>query len=368
MVYLDYSATTPLDLEVAKVWLEVESQFFANANSSHALGEAAHHRNEESLAQIAQLLHIQPSEFILTSSAVESNNFAIKGLALKYPHKKHIITSKFEHASMVATLASLGDEYTLDWIPLLSSGLYDVDALANLFKEDTLCVTLIAVDSETGIRQPVEAIAKICRHHHILFHCDATQALGKCPIDFTNMDLVSLSAHKIYGPKGVGALIKKEGIHLVPLLHGGHSLTPYRASTPATALLAAFAKAIELSVLNLDSRMRKVEDCNAYLRAQCSALPNVIFNSTSDCIPHILNISLLNTQPESMLMRFSDLGFYLSSKSACSGQEEFSMSVYALTKDHARSTSSYRISLSHLSTLEEMDAFVICLKELMHYE
>lgn len=362
MVYLDYSATTPIDPEVANVWMDVEQRYFANANSSHALGVQSMQRNQESLALIAKLFGIQPSEFILTSSAVESNNFAIKGLALKHPNKKHIISSKLEHASMVATLASLGDAYEIDWIELEADGTYNLSSLVQLFKPTTLCVTLVAVDSETGIRQPVEEVGELCHQHGILFHCDATQAIGKTRLDVSHMDLVSLSAHKFYGPKGAGGLIKKENVALVPLLHGGHSLTPYRASTPATALLAAFAKALELSFEHFDERQRKVADANAYLKAQCVDLPRVIFNSNTHSIPHILNLSILGSVPEEGLQYFSDHGLYLSSKSACSGQEEFSMSVYAITRDQARATSSYRISLSHLTTLKDLDQFVSCLK------
>lgn len=362
MVYLDYSATTPLDSRVKDVWCEAEEKFFANANSSHALGLKAKAFNDENIKKIAQNLHILPEEFILTSSAVEANNFAIKGMALKYPDKKHIITSEYEHASVVAAIAALDLE--IDFIELDENGLYDLESLKSLIRKDTLMVSLVAVDSETGIRQNVEEIANFCKSQNIIFHCDATQALGKCHIDLKDMDLVSISAHKIYGPKGVGALIKKKNIKLVPLLHGGHSLTPFRSSTPATALLAAFSKAIELAYLDLDKRIEKVETLNQYLRNKLMDCEGVHINSSQYSIPHIFNISIQNSVPEKDLMKLSDRGFYCSSKSACSGQEEFSKSVYALTKNKEYAKTSFRISLSHLTSFEEIDAFVNTIKEI----
>lgn len=364
MPYFDYSATTPLDPKVAQEWLDTENQFFANANSSHALGKLAASKNQESLEKIASLLKIFPDEFILTASAVESNNLAIKGLALKYPSKKHIISSKLEHASVIAALASLGDDYTLDWMPLDEVGRYDVSSLNSLLKEDTLMVSLVAVDSETGIRQPVEEIAHLCHKRGIYFHCDATQAIGKTRLDLSEMDLVSLSAHKIYGPKGAAGLIKKRSVNIVPLFHGGHSITPYRASTPATALLASLAKALELQFEAFDQRYQRVKVINESLRNELIHIPNVRINSNEYSIPHILNISILDTIPEKGIQTFSNRGIYLSSKSACSGQAEFSASVFAVTQDQQRAISSYRISLSHLTTQEEIIELIHVIKEL----
>ena len=341
MVYLDYSATTPIDERVIEAWVNAEKNYFANANSSHALGLKAKVFNDENIQKIAQSLNIEVEEFILTSSAVEANNFAIKGAYYKNPHKKHIITSEFEHASVVAAINSLDLE--VDFIALDENGLYDIHSLKNLVKENTLMVTLVAVDSETGIRQPVEEVAQYCKENKILFHCDATQALGKTMIDFKDMDCVSISAHKIYGPKGVGALIKKKSVKLVPLLHGGHSLTPFRSSTPASALLAAFQKAIELAIGELDERIDKVRQLNIYLRNALANNPKIHINSNDVSIPHIFNLSIADSHPEKDLIRLSDKGIYCSSKSACSGQEEFSKSVYALSKneDYAKTSLEY---------------------------
>ncbi len=362
MVYLDYSATTPIDPDVLDAWVDAEKSVFANANSSHALGLKSKAFNDENIQKIAHILNIQAEEFIPTSSAVEANNFAIKGSLLKNPQKKHIITSEYEHASIVGAIAS--QDIDIDFIPLDENGLYDLSQLESLVRNDTLMISCVAVDSETGIRQPVEAIAQWCKEHKVLFHCDATQALGKCHIDFCDMDLVSMSAHKIYGPKGIGALIKKKNVKLVPLLHGGHSFTAFRSSTPTNALLASFAKAIELAYTNLDERIDIVKELNQYLRDSLKDLDNIHINSTQHSIPHIFNISIKDSIPEKDLMKLSDKGFYLSSKSACSGQEEFSKSVFALTQNTDYAKTSYRISLSHLTSQKEIDDFVNTIKEI----
>ena len=301
---------------------------------------------------------------IFTSSATESNNLAIKGLALKYPSLRHIITSPYEHASNIAAISFLqASGYEIDFVQVDQNGLYDLDSLEKLIRKDTLVVSLIAVDSETGIRQDVEKCGALCHQKGVFFHSDLTQALGKCNFDLTNIDLASFSAHKIYGPKGIGLLVKKEALGLIPLLHGGHSLSPYRSSTPQNALVVAFAKAYEIASDELDERIVKVSSLNSYLKQELSNLPRVVINSTKKSLPHILNISILNTKPDITLNYFSSKGLYLSSKSACSGQEDLSDSVLALTKDMARATSSYRISLSHLSTIEDCDAFVLGVKE-----
>lgn len=364
MVYLDYSATTPLDPRVAEAWFNSEKNFFANANSSHALGVLAKQENDRHLETLARIFHVLPNELILTSSAVEANNFAIKGLAMKYPDKRHVITSVYEHASLIAALASFGNSLEVETVNLKSDGTYDLAHLESLIRPDTLVVSLVAVDSETGLKQPVEAVGLLCHQLGVYFHCDATQAYGKTKISFDSMDLVSLSAHKIYGPKGVGMLIKKKSVGLVPLMHGGHSFTPFRASTPANSLLAAFTKAVELADEEFEDRYRKVSDLRAYLKAQLSEIPNILINSSELSIPQIFNVSILNTKPEEGVKYFSEHGIYLSSKSACSGEEDLSKSVLALTGDHARAISSYRISLSHLSTIEDMDHFVTWAKEL----
>lgn len=367
MIYFDYSATTPIHPEVLETYAYYEREFFANANSSHALGIKAQAVIDEQIQKIAKILHVKPQEVIITSSAVESNNTVLKGVALKYPNKKHIITSSIEHASVIGALSfleSLG--YELDFVDLDENGRFDLNHLEHLLRKDTLIVSLIAVDSETGIRQPIEEVGKLCHKHHVLFHSDITQAVGKSNFDLSEVDYASFSGHKIYGPKGIGGLIKKENAGLIPLLHGGHSITTYRASTPQTALVCALAKAIEISSNTYQERFEYVSKLKEYLIEKVEMMNRIVINSNHYSIPFIVNMSILDTRPEEILEVFSQNDIYLSSKSACSGQEEFSNSVYAITKDEQRAKSSYRISLSHLSTYEEIDALVRVIERIIY--
>ena len=368
MIYLDYAATTPLDPIVSDVWVRTEQEQFANANSSHILGQKAWAFLQTQLSQMAELLHAQKESLILCSSATEANNTILKGLALKYPRKKHIITSMIEHASLIGAVSALEAQgYEVDFVDTKEDGLFDLDHLKRLLREDTLLVSLIAVNSETGILQPLEAIASHCRNAKIFFHSDVTQAMGKVPINLSALDFASCSAHKIYGPKGIGLLYRREDLSFIPLLHGGHSLSPYRSSTPQTALITAFVRALELSMINQAERFAKVSQLKAYLVAKLSSISRVQVNSNEHSLPHFVNISILKTRPEKGIDYFSACDICLSSKSACCGQDEYSASVYAITKDMERAQSSYRISISHLTTRAELDALVEAI-ERMPYE
>lgn len=368
MIYLDYAATTPIDPSVLDVWVRTEQEQFANANSSHILGQRAWTFLQTQLSQMAELLHVQKECLILCSSATEANNTILKGLALKYPQKKHIITSMIEHASLIGAVSALEAQgYDVDFVETTNDGLFDLNHLKSLFREDTLLVSLIAVNSETGILQPLDAIASLCRDAKILFHSDVTQAMGKVPIDLNTLDFASCSAHKIYGPKGIGLLYRREYLSFIPLLHGGHSLSPYRSSTPQTALIAAFVKALKLSMIHQTERFDKISKLKTYLTDKVNALTRVHINSNAYSLPHFFNISILKTRPDKGIDYFSNCDICLSSKSACCGQDEYSASVYAITKDMERAQSSYRISLSHLTTLDELDALVEAI-ERMPYE
>lgn len=358
MIYLDYSATTPIDPRVAARWAAVETQAFANANSTHALGQAAKAINEESLRTIAAFFKVPVETVIPTSSAVEANNFALKGLALRYPKKRHMIVSALEHASLIGAAGYLAhQDMEVDTLPLTSQGLYHVDALAAMIRQDTLVVSLTAVDSETGSRQPIEACARCCRERGVFFHTDMTQLVGKGPFDLSDVDMASASAHKVYGPKGIGILIKKPTVGIVPLLHGGHSVTPWRASTPSNGLLAAFAEALRLAQLEATERWSIVSARHQRVVEGLAAFPEVTINQAAQALPHFVNFSIVGTHPEKGLKYFSERGVCFSSKSACSGQEERSVSVYAITHDDALATSSYRLGLSHLTTEAEIDVF-----------
>jgi cysteine desulfurase len=364
MIYLDYSATTPLDPRVGAKWLEIETKHFANANSTHAMGQAAKAVNVASLATIAAFFKVPVEAIIPTSSAVEANNFALKGLAMRYPQKRHLIVSALEHASLIGAAGALAhQDLDVDTLPLTPQGLYDLEALETLIRPDTLVVSLTAVDSETGSRQPIEAAAARCRSHGVFFHTDLTQLVGKGSFDLTDVDLATASAHKVYGPKGIGVLIKKPHVGIVPLLHGGHSVTPWRASTPSNGLLAAFAEALRLAQIEHDERLRLVQQRYDHVISGLSRFPQVTINHAVQALPHFVNFSIVGTRPEEGLQYFSDHGVCFSSKSACSGQEEKSVSVFAITGSEALAVSSYRLGLSHLTTESDITTFLKVLSD-----
>lgn len=359
MIYLDYSATTPTDESVLNSYIETTKKIIGNPNSLHKLGLEAKKLIDAATTQIASILNVRPNEIIYTSGASEANNTAIKGVCLKYQNRgKHIITTQLEHSSITEPLnylKTLGFE--VDYVNLTSTGKIDLEDLKKKIREDTIFVSIASINSEIGIRQPIEKIGKLLKNYpKIIFHSDITQSIGKEKINLENVDLASFSAQKFYGMKGIGALIKKENIVIEPLIHGGKSTTKDRSGTPPTALIVSMAKALRLSYENLDEKQNKVKELNAYLREELTK-ENITINSPQDAIPNILNISIETIKPETMLHALEEKDIYISTKTACSTSEE-SESVFALTKNKEQASHSLRISLSYKTTKEELDTFI----------
>lgn len=371
MIYLDYSATTPVNKEVLSSFSKAAIEYPGNPNSLHKLGLESNKLIEASTKQIAKILGVKENEIIYTSGSSESNNLAIKGIADKYKNRgKHIITTNFEHSSIYGPISYLQkDGFDVDFVKTLDNGLVDLEDLERLIRDDTILVTICSVNSEIGVRQPIEEIKKIVKKHEKCFlHVDMTQSIGKEKISFDDIDLVSFSAHKFYGLKGIGCLIKKEKIALEPIIHGGKSTTIYRSGTPCLPLIVSLAKALRLAYENFDEKYEHVKVLNDYLKENLSHYDLVRINSNDYCIPHILNISVLNVKPETMQHALEEYDIYISTKTACSSKENISRAVLALTNDKERAASSVRISLSYLTTKEECDeflkAFDKCYKEL----
>ena len=212
MIYLDYAAATPVDKEVLSRYIEVTNKYFANPNSSHQLGQEANNIIQEATKKIASSLKIDPDEIIYTSGASESNNLAIKGIAERYKNfGRHILISSLEHNSIVSSATRLQEQgFEVELLPINQEGLIDLNILKNKIREDTILVSICTVDSEIGLKQPIEEIGKILKNYpNCHFHTDATQAMGKIPIDLQNIDLLTFAPHKIYGLTGLGVLIKK---------------------------------------------------------------------------------------------------------------------------------------------------------------
>ena len=366
MIYLDYSATTPVNDEVIETYSRVCKEFIGNPNSLHKLGVESKKIIDASTEQIAKILGVKSSEIIYTSGASESNNLAIKGVCSKYSNRgKHIITTELEHSSVIAPISYLQQQgFDVDFVKLDENGLVDLNDLKNLLRDDTILVSICAVNSEVGVKQDLKAISDIVRTNpKTIFHSDVTQLIGKEEIDLSMLDLASISGQKFYGMKGVGILIKREGLVIDPLIHGGKSTTVFRSGTPATPLIVSLAKALRLAYEDFGEKYEKVVGLNRYLIDKLSKL-DVSINSNKYCLPHIVNLSIKNIKPETMQHALEEYDIYISTQTACS-KGEYSKAVYAVTKDKNKATHSIRISLSHLTTYEELDKFIDVFSKLL---
>ena len=371
MIYLDYSANTPVDARVLEQFCAVERRCIGNANSHHQAGSAAKAEIDAATIKIASLLGVQPAEIIYTSGASEANNFALKGLARLSRHAgRHIISTSLEHSSVSGTLTALQEQgYEIDLLDVKQDGTVDLEHLKDLLRPDTICVAVTLVDSELGVVQPVQEIAAILKAYpHCHLHVDATQAVGKIPVSFEGVDTMSLTAHKFYGLNGIGLLIKRRNLVLEPLIHGGESTTIYRSGTPTVALASSLACALDLAVTDLPGRVDHVAKLNAELRAALSTYPLVRINSPEHAIPHVLNLSVRNVKGTVFQRELDAKGVCVSVKSACSSDGLPSRAVFAVSRDRRNALSSWRISLSHLTTEDEIKAFLqafdVCYREL----
>ena len=371
MIYLDYSANTPVDARVLEQFCAVERRCIGNANSHHQAGSAAKAEIDAATIKIASLLGVQPAEIIYTSGASEANNFALKGLARLSRHAgRHIISTPLEHSSVSGTLTALQEQgYEIDLLDVKQDGTVDLEHLKDLLRPDTICVAITLVDSELGVVQPVQEIAAILKAYpHCHLHVDATQAVGKIPVSFEGVDTMSLTAHKFYGLNGIGLLIKRRNLALEPLIHGGESTTIYRSGTPTVALASSLACALDLAIIDLPNRVDHVAKLNAELRAALSIYPLVRINSPEHAIPHVLNLSVRNVKGTVFQRELDAKGVCVSVKSACSSDGLPSRAVFAVSRDRRNALSSWRISLSHLTTEDEIKAFLqafdVCYREL----
>ena len=367
MIYLDYSATTPVNDEVLDTFCKVSRNFVGNPNSLHKLGVEAKELIDASTRQIEDILKLHDKEVIYTSGASEANNTAIMGVVKKYPNRgHHIITTRLEHSSIIAPISALQNEgYEVSFVDLDENGLVTIENLKKLIRNDTVLVSIGCVNSELGIIQDIDKLGKFLKKYpKLIFHSDITQAVGKIKLNLDNVDLASFSAQKFYGLKGVGCLIKNKNIKIEPLIYGGKSTTVYRSGTPAVALIASLAKALRLVYEDFDNRYNYVKGLNSYLREELSKIDGVHINSSLESSPYILNISIKNIKSEVMLHALESEDIYISTQTACS-KGESSIGVFEITKNEDYALHSLRISLSYLTTKEELDVFLKVFKEQM---
>ena len=365
-IYLDYQATTPMDPRVLEAMMPYFTHQFGNPHSrSHSYGWQAEEGVEKARGQVAKLIGADEKEVIFTSGATESNNLAIRGVAEFYKDRKnHIVTTVTEHKCVLDTCRHLEQQgFEVTYLPVQKNGLIDLEALRAAITDKTVVVSVMAVNNEIGVIQPLAEIGKICREKKVFFHTDAAQAAGKIPLDVEamNIDLLSISGHKIYGPKGIGALYvrRKPRVRLVPLIVGGGQERGFRSGTLPTPLCVGLGEAAEIAMKEMDEEARRLTKLQQrMLKGLQDRLPEIFVNGDLERrIPGNLNISFAYVEGESLMMGIKNLA--VSSGSACtSASLEPSYVLRALGVDEELAHTSLRIGLGRFTTEHEVDTAV----------
>ena len=371
-IYLDYQATTPMDPRVLEAMMPYFTYKFGNPHSrSHSYGWEAEEGVEKARGQLAKLIGADDKEVIFTSGATESNNLAIRGVAEFYKDRKnHIVTTVTEHKCVLDTCRHLEQNgFEVTYLPVRKNGLIDLEELRAAITDKTVVVSIMAVNNEIGVIQPLEEIGKICREKKTFFHTDAAQAAGKIPLDVEamNIDLMSISGHKIYGPKGIGALYvrRKPRVRLVPLIVGGGQERGFRSGTLPTPLCVGLGEAAEICMKEMAGeavRIKKLQE--RMLKGLNAKLPEIFVNGDLEHrIPGNLNISFAHVEGESLMMGIK--GLSVSSGSACtSASLEPSYVLRALGVEEEMAHTSLRIGLGRFTTEQEVDTAVA---DLVHH-
>lgn len=360
MIYLDYSATTPVISEVLDSYVHVTKDYIGNANSIHNLGVRSKELLLKATRQISEILGCEPNEIVYTSGASESNSTALKGVAFKYSKRgKHIISSPLEHKSVLEALKYLEMcGFEVSYVKLLPNGQIDLKDLESLVRVDTILVSICAVNSEVGYKVPLKTIRQVInkKNDKVIFHSDMTQALGKTKINLNDVDLASFSGHKIYAPKGIGILYKSKKIEIEPLIWGLTENAKFRGGTPALPLIVSASKAMRIINENLENNIKKVAKLNELLINGLND-DRIHINSNNLCVPHIVNLSLKSIRSETFVRALEKYEVYISTNSACSSLESSTV-LKAVTDDKEINTTSIRISLSHFTTKLEINEFI----------
>ena len=365
-IYLDYQATTPMDPRVLEVMMPYFTHKFGNPGSrSHAYGWEAEEAVEKARGQIAKLIGADDKEVIYTSGATESNNLAIRGVAEFYKDRKnHIITTVTEHKCVLDTCRHLEQQgFEVTYLPVQQNGLLDLDVLRAAITDKTVLVSVMAVNNEIGVIQPLAEIGKICRERKVFFHTDAAQAAGKIPLDVEamNIDLMSISGHKIYGPKGIGALYvrRKPRVRLVAMIYGGGQERGFRSGTLPTPLCVGLGEACEIAMKEMGAEAKRLAKLQErMLKGLQAKLTDIVVNGDLEHrIPGNLNISFAYVEGESLMMGIKNLS--VSSGSACtSASLEPSYVLRALGVEEEMAHTSLRIGLGRFTTEHEVDTAV----------
>lgn len=370
-VYLDYSATTPVDPRVAEKMIPYLCEKFGNpASRSHAYGWEAEKAVEEARAEVARYINADPREIVWTSGATEADNLAIKGVAHFYKDKgKHLITVKTEHKAVLDSMRHLETEgFEVTYMDVEENGLLDLAKLEAAIRPDTTLVSVMAVNNEIGVIQDIAAIGEMCRRHGVLYHCDATQAVGKMDLDTEKLkiDLMSLSGHKVYGPKGIGALYvrRKPRVRIEPQIHGGGHERGMRSGTLPTHQIVGMGEAYRLTRLEQAEEIKRIAALRDRLKDGIEKnIPEIVINGDMEHrVCSNLNVSFNFIEGESLMMAVKDLA--VSSGSACtSASLEPSYVLKSLGRSDELAHSSIRFTLGRFTTEEEIDFAVKLLTE-----
>lgn len=359
--YLDNSATTAVCREAAEKALEMMTVKYGNPSSLHNKGMEAEDETERARETIAKSLGVNPEEIFFTSGGTEANNTALIGAAHAARRKGNkIVISAVEHSSVLETAESLEKEgFEIVKIYPDERGNISAKDIEEAVDENTILVSIMTVNNETGAIFPTDKISKIIKRKKspALFHTDCVQAYGKIPLKNSKLsaDLITVSGHKVHGPKGVGALYIRKGVRILPLLHGGEQQKKIRPGTEGVPLICAFGAAV--SLFNIEENLKHVQTLRDYALEQLLKIDGVKINSPEDCLPYIINLSVLGIKSETMLHHLASTGVYISSSSACAkGQKSYVLKAMMLSDQ--RIDSALRISFSKYSTKEDIDALV----------
>ena len=369
MIYLDYVATTPLRPEVLTTYNNLLEKYFFNADSIYDKGIEVNRLMEHSRKLISEMLKVKEDELIFTSCGSESNNLAIKGVAFQYQNRgKHIITTAIEHSSVYETCKELEKTFGFEvtYLKVDQKGRISLQELQDSIRDDTILVSIMYVNNEIGVINPIEEIKQIVKKYDkIKLHFDMEQALGKLPINLTDVDLASFSAHKIYGLKGSGLLFKRRSTTIVPLINGGQQEFGLRGGTSNACSNIVFAKTLRLALEDFDNKAKHIKMINSYARKCLNQIEGVIINSDETCcISSILNFSCPGYKPEVILHDLESEEIYLSTRSACSSKSENISRIMAqLNLDKEIASSALRISFGEHTTIEDIDKFCYYLQE-----
>lgn len=372
MIYFDNAATTQVHPDVLSAYTQLLNDYYANQGSSHSFAMAVNDLVEKSRKSILEQLGLSAATYqvIFTSGATEANNLFLKGAALQYANRgKKIITSQGEHPSVIKPLLRLKADYDFEIVelPLNEAGVISINDLEDAMDENTILVSIMSVNNETGAINDIESINNIVkRYPKCLLHSDVTQALAKVELNYTQFDAFTFSSHKINGLKGSGALIMRKGLTLVPLIEGGTYEYGYRDGTPDSPKNIILAKTLKLAMLNFKTKLSVIKSINDSLRKELKLIEEVVINSPDNAIPHILSVSLTKHRSAIIASGLSNKGIMVGTSSACSSKLHApSKTILAMFNDDMRANNVLRFSFGYFNDVKEVESLISELTRLL---